>query len=170
MKTFFILLTLITLNQKAIAFDRADIAGRMQLVRQKLNDQVFGFPNRLIHFELSNSTAKLAIQNDICPQRPGMISCKAMPITVLKNEYNLELVKTDSCGVKTYVSPKVKTPSPLNAPSEVFSMIQVKDNTQSICERIYAAQYEVTLKMSLNEDTTSFDSSLLFNELLTAQE
>ncbi|MEQ1722453.1 MAG: hypothetical protein ABL930_04705 [Pseudobdellovibrio sp.] len=154
MKIIIILLTVLTFNFKAIATPTN--FSNFELVKSELNSELFNFRNKIVRFSFDQTSARLIIMNNICPQRAGMISCRAMPITVVNNEYTLSLAHIDYCGVKTYVSNVVEQ-----------SQLIIRDNSQSLCEVLYPAQIEVALK--IQSESLSYQSYLGFNQLIQVQ-
>jgi hypothetical protein len=59
----------------------------------------------------------------------------------------MRLVSTDGCGVKTLVSNAVVSPNNFNHNLVEKSMLVIKDNSRSVCEVVYSAMFEVTLKV-----------------------
>lgn len=172
MKNLFITLALITVtfNAKALTL----VQPQFEVVHMDLNPELYSFSNKVIQFTLKGNKANLSIINDICrPATPGGISCLAMPYPVLQASYKLRLVNTDGCGVKTFVSNAVVNPSNYDNTLVEKSMIVVKDNSRSVCEVVYTAMLEVTLKVKRQETesnkSTTYESYLSFNPIFTTQ-
>lgn len=172
MKFVIVLLSLVTLTYKAQAA-RPFPSSQFELVQSNLDKELFNF-RTLINFTFQGEKATLRIYNDICPQRPGMVSCKAMPIPVVNSEYKMTLANIDYCGVKTYTSNVVESQAYTSVNAVDQSMLVIRDNSLSVCEIAYAAQVEVTLKVNrLNIEsgkTVSYESYLGFNELMQVLE
>lgn len=172
MKNLFITLALITVtfNAKALTL----VQPQFEVVQMDLNSELYTFSNKEVQFTLKGNKATLSIINDICrPATPGGISCLAMPFPVLQASYKLRLVNTDGCGVRTFVSNAVINPSNYDNTLIEKSMIVLKDNSFSVCEVVYPALYEVTLKVK-RQDTESrksatYESYLSFNPIFTTQ-
>lgn len=165
MKSLALIITaLISLNANAntpVFFQGFDV------VNEKLDTSVFSFKNKIINFSMNEQTAALSILNNICPRRPGMVQCKAMPIPVLVAEYQLQLTEVDACGVRTYTSNVVDNPAYMQTNVSENSQLVIKDNRFSVCEIAYSAQFYVKLiinKTNLESgNTLTFDSYLGFN-------
>lgn len=168
MKFVIVLLSLVTFTYKAQAA-RPFPSSQFELVQKNLDKELFNF-RTLINFTFKGDKASLLIYNDICPQRPGMISCKAMPIPVVNSQYKMTLVNIDHCGVKIYESNVVENQSFMTSNAVDQSMLVIRDNSFSVCEIAYASQIEVTLKINrMNIEsgkTVSYESYLGFNELM----
>lgn len=171
MKNLFITLALITVtfNAKALTL----VQPQFEVVNLDLNQEVFSFSNKIVEFSLKGNTAKLAIINNICPANPGGFACLAMPYPVLQASYKMRLVNVDGCGVKTLVSNSVVSPNNFNQNLVEKSMLVIKDNSQSVCEVVYTALYEVTLKVKRQnvetKDSATYESYLSFNPIYTTQ-
>lgn len=172
MKFVIILLALVTISHQTQAA-RPFQSNQFELVQSKLDKNLFNFRTK-VNFKFNRNEASLLIFNDICPQRPGMPSCKAMPIPVINAQYTMTLTNIDYCGVKTYTSNVVESQSYMTSDEIDQSVLVIRDNTLSMCEIAYAAQVEVSLKiirMNISSGkTASYQSYLGFNELLQALE
>lgn len=172
MKNLIITLALITVTFNAKALTLAQ--PQFEVVQMDLNPELFSFSNKEVQFTLKGNKANLSIINDICrPSIPGGISCLAMPFPVLQASYKLRLVNTDGCGVRTLVSNAVINPSNFDNTLSEKSMIVVKDNSRSICEVVYTAVLEVTLKVKRqnteSKRSVTYESYLSFNPIFTTQ-
>jgi hypothetical protein len=172
MKNLFITLALITVtfNAKALTL----VQPQFEVVHMDLNPELYSFSNKVVQFTLKGNKATLSIINDICrPATPGGISCLAMPYPVLEASYKMRLVNVDGCGVKTLVSAPVTSPNNFNHNLVEKSMLVIKDNSQSVCEVVYTALYEVTLKVKRQnletKNSATYESFLSFNPIYTTQ-
>lgn len=171
MKNLFITLALITVtfNAKALTL----VQPQFEVVHMDLNQEVFSFSNKIVEFSLKGNVAQLAVINDICPANPSGIACLAMPFPVLLATYKMRLVSTDGCGVRTLVSNSVVSPNNFNLNLVEKSMLVIKDNSRSVCEIVYSAALEVTLKIKRQnletKDSATYESFLSFNPIYTTQ-
>lgn len=110
------------------------------LVSAELDQNRFSANNVLISLEnVSDSSLTLRIINNICPKVPGKVSCMAMPFPMFIGEFKLGKAKVDNCGARIMKSDVVMY-------NGERAQITVKDYRAMLCEMVYLADLEITLK------------------------
>lgn len=171
MRYLLTIITIMALAQTAKAKTWKYMPESMALVKENLNKDLYTHDDLIVNFSLSmnHEVAHLQIYESICPTIQGDISCLAMPSVLLNAAYTLKHVKTDPCGVQTFVSNSVEVGSPFTRSQRRFAQIRVKDFSNSVCEMIYTSDVEVDLKDTMsNTDLNKIEihySTLAFSYL-----
>ncbi|AZZ36183.1 hypothetical protein CIK05_05030 [Bdellovibrio sp. qaytius] len=171
MKHLLMIIAVVGLVQTVKAAEWQNLSENLTLVQEDLNQDIYKFQNKIIHFSMSKNRekAQLQISNNICPKVVGGFSCMAIPAVILNATFTLKHVETDGCGIETYISNNLEVGSRWMQNQRRFAQIRVKDFSKSICEMVYPADVQVELKDTAldsqeNKAETHY-SSLLFNFL-----
>lgn len=131
------LLTAFATNTQA----RSIMPAQYEVLNASLDKNVFDFENQIVLFNKNGDEVHLRILNDICPNRPGMASCRAAAMVVFDAKFTLSAkIESGSCNTKiqksnvvTYQGQKAR--------------IVFNDMTQNVCDVVYVSDYRIDLQI-----------------------
>lgn len=130
-----ILVTAFTTNVQA----RSIMPSQFEVISASLNKKAFDFENHIIRFNKNGDTVYLRILNDICPNRPGFPSCRAMAMIAFDGVFTLSArIEPDSCNSKVQKSNVISY-------NGKKAQIVFKDMTVSTCDLVTLADYSLEL-------------------------
>lgn len=133
----FALLTAATFNAQARSIQPA----QYQVVTASLDKKMFDFENQLVQFNKNHDEVYLRILNDICPNRPGQPSCRAMAMIAFDAKFTLSArVDTIDCNTRVQTSNVVSY-------NGKKATITFYDMTQNTCDLVYVSDYRIELKI-----------------------
>ena len=140
MKLFLITLALLTatsIHSQARSIQPA----QYEVITASLDKKIFDFENQVVLFNKNGDDVHLRILNDICPNRPGKPSCRAVAMIAFDAKFKLSAkVETLDCNTKVQTS-------------DVFSYngkkakIVFSDLTQNTCDLVYVSDYRIELRI-----------------------
>lgn len=140
MKLFLVTLALLTATTITTQA-RSIMPAQYEVITASLDKKIFDFENQIVQFNKIGDEVHLRILNDICPNRPGMPSCRAMAMIAFDAKFRLSArVETVDCNTKVQTS-------------DVFSFngkkarIIFSDLTQNTCDLVYVSDYRVELQI-----------------------
>lgn len=143
------LLTVVTTNTQA----RSIMPPQYEVLTATLDKKIFGFENQIVLFNKNGDEVHLRILNDICPNKPGMPSCRAMPMIAFDAKFTLSAkVETASCNTKVQTSDVVTYDGKK-------SKIVFSDLTQNTCDLVYVSDYRIELNIKGQKSTSIINVS-----------
>lgn len=140
MKLFLITLALLTatsINTQARSIQPA----QYEVITASLDKKIFDFENQIVLFNKNGDDVHLRILNDICPNRPGMPSCRAAAMIVFDAKFTLTAqVESADCNTKVQTSDVVSYDGKK-------AKITFSDLTQNTCDLVYVSDYRIDLKI-----------------------
>ena len=138
MKTILITLALLT-TLTTTTQARSIQLPQYEVVNASLDKKNFDFSNQIVQFHKIGDEVQIRILNDICPSRPGMMSCRAAAMIAFDAKFKLS-ARVESANCNTHVQT-----SDVVLYNGKKAKITFSDMTQNTCDLVYVSDYSVKL-------------------------